>query len=1027
MIQVSNIHFSQTIAAAAALKRSPSVQLPPLRNRDRLSSMTERNLRAPTGKAETQPPGHIMRTSSLTSSPGSFIRSFKKLPSSGYASSIRSFESDLNSISENQTIDIGGSSSPRLRPKASLTSLILGSNQSPQTSMSGVTTIPEVIAEAPKYKPPPRTMSPQKSALRETKESTPSSIASVDSYRPVSEARDSSQRRRTVRVSFSDQGSEADFSTVASPLLQAGSPNSLSSSPLNILQNKIGELSPTPEAKRASSVERKGVANGSSSPAVSLNKKEIGEETVSTNGHKTFKTTSEVRKITVLESAIPQLDLTDSVPESETERRRKENSVDRKKSPDNLEILLATESNIARLNSIKSMNDDEMNGINDDDEVFEDASDVMTDDHGELPSIMEVIASDGLATTEINSEALGLDNSRRPSSVSSCSSDEKHGADEIMNGSYNQAKLRDNVTNGILKSAASADTVTPNVLKKIDETALSTENEEVIPQSTTTDSLNSSPVVSRVSSRIPPRQQSPVLHHPIPRSSMRNNILRHSISLSPTSRFSANVDVGSGSSRARPQEEGSLKSDHKSSSRVAGVRAVPRNPLPQLQTVPQEFNNTSEISSVREMSLSASSFRRSNSHRENGMRNSLRVPNGGFSGMNIGNGATPVSIRTASVSQKGMSAQGGINSHQIPRRELAKNQSKPKVQQTYKSTFQVAQDSLEPCQSQHQVAHKSRVVRKYQPYSLPTDPVGSSAVKPSGVPSQQSGLVNSSSSNDRLMRSNSASSFERETYQKDENMGFKRFSVREDNFDAITSANTARNQRLVAAGEPTLTQQSRFDNDSDDEFEERFNLGRGVGSRFADSSDDESLKTNTATSSNTAFQSAVSTPRNVLTTPVALSPMSVQYSSKEHTPVETQYQSFRSSRKATPSFKSLSRRQSSASSAALENAVPVLQSYRSDLAEELFYSAENLSVTNEDIPRKVSQYQAHKLEKLQKKNDNARIRQNIEIDRSNSMQNPGVFATEKRYGYDPAMTLPPITPKKKKRFKPLRKFFGLDV
>ncbi|KAK9466262.1 hypothetical protein V1512DRAFT_27270 [Lipomyces arxii] len=186
-------------AAAAALKRASSItsQQPPLvaskratKKPERRSSMSERSLRSTGATPGKRPQSSsnsmfdgitTLRTSSMRSSlsfPKS-LRSSPRVSSSGYASSIKSYDSDLDSILENRTLDTG-ISSPRLTASKF---------------------VPPVITEEDSgglHRPLSRALSPSKSAL---KDSRPSSALSLNSEDEITH----SAKKKHVRISFSNK------------------------------------------------------------------------------------------------------------------------------------------------------------------------------------------------------------------------------------------------------------------------------------------------------------------------------------------------------------------------------------------------------------------------------------------------------------------------------------------------------------------------------------------------------------------------------------------------------------------------------------------------------------------------------------------------------------------------------------------------------------------------------------------------------------------------------------------------------
>ncbi|KAK9332318.1 hypothetical protein V1520DRAFT_335212 [Lipomyces starkeyi] len=196
-------------AAAAALKRANSqdsthsVMVPSKRAEQRVSiglerrsSMSERVLRAQSVGPERRRLRHNNReTSQLTTLWTNSVTSTSSLPrtlrssggrrpsSSGYASSIRSYESDLNSISEDRTLD---TSSILSSPK------IVASKKVPPAITE------ELLSPPVKHAPPSRALSPSKSAMKDT--SRPSSVVSSQSD---TEEMTHSSKKKHVRISFS--------------------------------------------------------------------------------------------------------------------------------------------------------------------------------------------------------------------------------------------------------------------------------------------------------------------------------------------------------------------------------------------------------------------------------------------------------------------------------------------------------------------------------------------------------------------------------------------------------------------------------------------------------------------------------------------------------------------------------------------------------------------------------------------------------------------------------------------------------
>ncbi|KAK9375359.1 uncharacterized protein V1513DRAFT_378097 [Lipomyces chichibuensis] len=196
-------------AAAAALKRANSqdsahsVMVPSKRAEqrasiglERRSSMSERVLRSqsvgPQRRRLRHNNGEASQLSKLwtnsatsTSSLPRTLRSSggRRPSSSGYASSIRSYESDLNSISEDRTLD---SSSILSSPK------MIASKSVPPAITE------ELLSPPVKHAPPSRTLSPSKSAMKDT--SRPSSVVSS---RSDTEEMMHLSKKKHVRISFS--------------------------------------------------------------------------------------------------------------------------------------------------------------------------------------------------------------------------------------------------------------------------------------------------------------------------------------------------------------------------------------------------------------------------------------------------------------------------------------------------------------------------------------------------------------------------------------------------------------------------------------------------------------------------------------------------------------------------------------------------------------------------------------------------------------------------------------------------------
>ncbi|KAK9480695.1 hypothetical protein V1514DRAFT_340743 [Lipomyces japonicus] len=105
---------------------------------------------------------------------------------SGYASSVLSYESDLNSISEDLTLD---TSSVLSSPK-----LVAASHMPPAIQEEDFE-----VRSSIKHVPPPRTLSPTKSALRDS--SRPSSVLSA---RSSNDELSNSAKRKAARVSFTN-------------------------------------------------------------------------------------------------------------------------------------------------------------------------------------------------------------------------------------------------------------------------------------------------------------------------------------------------------------------------------------------------------------------------------------------------------------------------------------------------------------------------------------------------------------------------------------------------------------------------------------------------------------------------------------------------------------------------------------------------------------------------------------------------------------------------------------------------------
>ncbi|KAJ8100430.1 hypothetical protein POJ06DRAFT_252690 [Lipomyces tetrasporus] len=196
-------------AAAAALKRANSqnsthavmvvskrAEQKASQGLERRSSMSERVLRSQSVGPERRRLRHsnggtvpltTMRTnlSTSTSSLPRTLRSSggRQPSSSGYASSVRSYESDLNSISEDRTLD---TSSILSSPK-----LVASTNIPPPITE-------EILTPPVKHEPPPRTFSPSKSAMKDT--SRPSSVKSGQSD---AEEMNNSSKKKHVRISIS--------------------------------------------------------------------------------------------------------------------------------------------------------------------------------------------------------------------------------------------------------------------------------------------------------------------------------------------------------------------------------------------------------------------------------------------------------------------------------------------------------------------------------------------------------------------------------------------------------------------------------------------------------------------------------------------------------------------------------------------------------------------------------------------------------------------------------------------------------
>ncbi|KAK9363747.1 hypothetical protein V1504DRAFT_444415 [Lipomyces starkeyi] len=196
-------------AAAAALKRANSqdsthsVMVPSKRSEqrasiglERRSSMSERVLRAQSAGPERRRLRQNKReTSQLTTLWTNSVTSTSSLPrtlrssggrrpsSSGYASSIRSYESDLNSISEDRTLD---------------TSSILSSPKIAASKNVPPAITEELLSPPVKHTPPSRALSPSKSAMKDM--SRPSSVVSSQSD---TEEMTHSSKKKHVRISFS--------------------------------------------------------------------------------------------------------------------------------------------------------------------------------------------------------------------------------------------------------------------------------------------------------------------------------------------------------------------------------------------------------------------------------------------------------------------------------------------------------------------------------------------------------------------------------------------------------------------------------------------------------------------------------------------------------------------------------------------------------------------------------------------------------------------------------------------------------
>ncbi|KAK9456706.1 hypothetical protein V1511DRAFT_486520 [Dipodascopsis uninucleata] len=191
----SMMSMSSAAAAAALRKASDTTQeagISPLvpsrrasmrasQRSERTMSMSERTLRTPS----------VERLNSLRSLSKNSVSSFRagrrSSLSGGYASSIRSIESDLNSISENSTLE---SNTANISPKA-------------------VIVPPSITEESDRsFTPrhfPSRSLSPTKSALKES--SRTSRSTSLDG-----------SRRSHPRVSFSDTASPPPTARIDSPL-----------------------------------------------------------------------------------------------------------------------------------------------------------------------------------------------------------------------------------------------------------------------------------------------------------------------------------------------------------------------------------------------------------------------------------------------------------------------------------------------------------------------------------------------------------------------------------------------------------------------------------------------------------------------------------------------------------------------------------------------------------------------------------------------------------------------------------------
>ncbi|KAK9322601.1 hypothetical protein V1517DRAFT_275642 [Lipomyces orientalis] len=193
-------------AAAAALKRANSQNSPhsvmvvskraeqkASQGLERRSSMSERVLRSQSVGPERRRLRHsnggtVPLTTNSSASTSSLPRTLRSSggrqpSSSGYASSVRSYESDLNSISEDRTLD---TSSILSSPK-----LVASTNIPPSISE-------EILPPPVKHEPLPRTFSPSKSAMKDT--SRPSSVKSGQSD---AEEMNNSSKKKHVRISFS--------------------------------------------------------------------------------------------------------------------------------------------------------------------------------------------------------------------------------------------------------------------------------------------------------------------------------------------------------------------------------------------------------------------------------------------------------------------------------------------------------------------------------------------------------------------------------------------------------------------------------------------------------------------------------------------------------------------------------------------------------------------------------------------------------------------------------------------------------